>query len=111
MLATDSIDPSVKNFSFLTDSIHHQFEKKYFFSIESNQRLKIFFLLKTIDLIDVFFTVNQLSVLIQSMFFSAIGAHLCYAASSEVAYSFCYEAVLWLFNFAVVVMNPFIPSL
>ncbi len=29
----------------------------------------IFFLLKTIDLLDVFFAVNQLSVSIQSMFF------------------------------------------
>jgi hypothetical protein len=30
MLTTDSIDPSVKNFSFLTDSIDHRFEKKIF---------------------------------------------------------------------------------
>jgi hypothetical protein len=37
MLATDSIDPSVKNFSFLTNSINHQFEKKLFFDrIESS---------------------------------------------------------------------------
>ena len=43
MLATDSIDLSVKNFSFLTDSIDHRFEKKFIFSIESNHRLKIFF--------------------------------------------------------------------
>jgi hypothetical protein len=28
MLATDRIDPSVKKFSFLTDSIDHRFEKK-----------------------------------------------------------------------------------
>jgi hypothetical protein len=31
MLATDSIDPSVKNLSFLTNSIDHWFEKKLFF--------------------------------------------------------------------------------
>ncbi len=30
MLATDSIDLSVKNFSFLTDSIDHPSEKKIF---------------------------------------------------------------------------------
>ncbi len=40
MLATDSIDPSVKHFSFLTDSIDHRFEKKFIFS---NHRIKIFF--------------------------------------------------------------------
>jgi hypothetical protein len=36
MLATDSIDPSVKNCLFLTDSIDHWFEKKmiYFDRIE-----------------------------------------------------------------------------
>jgi hypothetical protein len=39
----------------------------------------IFFLLKTIDLIDVFFTVNQLSVSIQSMFFSpSVPTYDCY---------------------------------
>jgi hypothetical protein len=70
MLATDSIDLWVKNFSFLTDSIDHRSEKKNFSSKKSNHRLKIFFLLKIIDLIDVFFTVNRLSVSIQSMFFS-----------------------------------------
>ncbi len=43
MLATDSIDLSVKNFSFLTDSIDHRSEKKNFSSIKSNHRLKIFF--------------------------------------------------------------------
>jgi hypothetical protein len=31
MLATDCIDPSVKIFSFLTDSIDHRFKKNYFF--------------------------------------------------------------------------------
>ncbi len=39
MLATDSIDPSVKNFSFLTDSINHRFENKIFFCIFSNLHL------------------------------------------------------------------------
>jgi hypothetical protein len=43
MLATDSIDPLVKHFLFLTDSIDHRFEKRKKFSIESNHRLKIFF--------------------------------------------------------------------
>jgi hypothetical protein len=43
MLATDSIDLSVKNFSFLTDSINHRSENKNFSSIKSYHRLKIFF--------------------------------------------------------------------
>ncbi len=42
MLATDSIDLSIKNFSFLADRIDHRFEKKFFLLIESNHRLKIF---------------------------------------------------------------------
>jgi hypothetical protein len=52
-----SVNPLVKIFSFLTDSIDHRFEKKFIFFIESNHRLKIFFLLKTFDLIDVFLQV------------------------------------------------------
>ncbi len=43
MLATDSIDLSVKIFSFFTDSIDHRSEKKNFSPIKSNHRLKIFF--------------------------------------------------------------------
>ncbi len=43
MLATDSIDLSVKKFSFLTDSIDHRSKKKFSINIKSNHRLKIFF--------------------------------------------------------------------
>ncbi len=43
MLATDSIDLSVKNCSFFIDSIDHRSEKKIFSPIKSNHRLKIFF--------------------------------------------------------------------
>jgi hypothetical protein len=43
MLATDSIDLSVKFFSFFTDSIDHRSEKNIFSPIKLNHRLKIFF--------------------------------------------------------------------
>ncbi len=43
MLATNTINLLVKNFSFLTDSIDHRSEKKNFSSIKSNHRIKIFF--------------------------------------------------------------------
>jgi hypothetical protein len=54
MLATDSIDLLVNNFSFLTHSIDHRSGKTNFSSIKLIHWLKIFFLLKIIDLIDVF---------------------------------------------------------
>jgi hypothetical protein len=68
MLATDSVDQSVKHFSFLTDSIDHRSGKKNFSSIKSTIGLRFFFLLKIINL-KMFFTVDRLSVSIQSMFF------------------------------------------
>ncbi len=43
MLVTDSIDPSVKNFSFLTDSIDHRFEKKNYFFDRIKQSAQDFF--------------------------------------------------------------------
>jgi hypothetical protein len=52
MLATDSINPLVKLFSFLTDSIDQR-PLKNFVLIESDHRLD-FFLVKSIDLINVF---------------------------------------------------------
>ncbi len=73
MLYTNGINPLVKNFRSLTDSIDHRF-KIDFLPIVSIHWLKIFF--TTIDLINVF-AVNRLSVSIQSMFFFTIGAHLC----------------------------------
>jgi hypothetical protein len=55
--ATDCIDPSVKIFSFLTDSINHWFEeKKLFFRQNRTIGSRFFLLLKTIDLIDVFYS-------------------------------------------------------
>jgi hypothetical protein len=37
MLATDSIDPSVKNLSFLTDNVDHQSPQNvFFYSIETS---------------------------------------------------------------------------
>jgi hypothetical protein len=69
MLATDSIDPPVKNVLFFTDSIDHRSPKKIFLQYNRTISLNFFFLQKTIDPIDVFMG-NQLLVLIQSMFFS-----------------------------------------
>jgi hypothetical protein len=73
--ATDSIDLSVKNFSFLTDSIDHRSNKKKFSSIKSNQRLKIIFSSKDhrsnlcfLQLIDYWYRSNRC--------FFAIGAHM-----------------------------------
>ncbi len=72
MLATDSIDPSVKTFHFWPIVSIISF-KKNIFSIES-------FLLKTIDLIDVFLcAVNWFSVSIQPMFFR----HRCPTMAGE----------------------------
>jgi hypothetical protein len=74
MLATDSIDLLVKKFSFLTDSINRS-KKKKFSSIKSNHWLKIFFLLKIIDLINVFYSYSIIGIDPINVFF-AIGAHL-----------------------------------
>ncbi len=75
MLATNSIYLLVNNFSFLTYSIDHRSENKNFSSIKSNHQLKIFFLLKIIDLIDVFYSLSIIGIDLIDVFF-AIGAHL-----------------------------------
>jgi hypothetical protein len=56
MLLTNCINLSVKKFSFLTCSIDHWSKIKKVSPIKSNHRLKIFFLTKTIDLIDDFYS-------------------------------------------------------
>ncbi len=54
MLYTKGVDSSVKNVRSLTDGIDHPCKKFAFWPIVSIHRLKIFFLLTTIDLINVF---------------------------------------------------------
>ncbi len=76
----------LKKFPFFTNSIDHRFEKKFCFSIELNHRLRIFFLLKTIDLIDVFYSKLIIGIDQINIFF-AIGAQLwlpcCTTAEGE----------------------------
>ncbi len=54
MLYTKGINPSVKTFRSLTDGIDHRWKKFDFWPILLIHRLTIFFLMTTIDLIDVF---------------------------------------------------------
>ncbi len=75
MLYTNGINPSVKNFRSFTNSINHWQNNIDFWPIVLIYRLTIFFLLTTINLINVFF-VNQLTILIQ-LIFLAINTHLC----------------------------------
>ncbi len=73
MLATDSTDPSVKNFSFLTDSISHRLKKNYFFD-RIEPLAQDFFPSKDQRSNRGFFTVNRLWVWIPIDGFFAIGA-------------------------------------
>jgi hypothetical protein len=54
MLYTEGIDPSVKNFRSLTDSIDHRWQKYVFYRLYQTIGLRFSFLITTIDLIDVF---------------------------------------------------------
>jgi hypothetical protein len=62
MLATNSIIPSVKNFSLLTESMDHRFKKNFFDRIESSAQERP-------SISSMFISVYRLSVSIQSMFF------------------------------------------
>ncbi len=75
MLYTNGIDPFVKNFRSLTDSIDHWFKKFDFWPIVLIHLLKIFFLLTTIDLIDGFCHQSNIDIDPDNVF-SNIGAHL-----------------------------------
>ncbi len=76
MLYTKGIDPSVKTFRSLTGGIDQQWKKFDFWPILSIHRLKIFFLMMTIDLIDVFCRQSIISIDPIDVFFT-IGAQLC----------------------------------
>jgi hypothetical protein len=75
MLYTKGIDPSVKTFRSLTDGIDHRWKKFVFWLILSIHRLKIFFLMTTIDLIDVFCHQSIIGIDPIDVFFT-IGAQL-----------------------------------
>jgi hypothetical protein len=82
MLYSKVIDPSVKNFRSLTDGIDHRWKNFYFWPIISTIGLRFFFLMTTIDLINVFYRQSIIGIDPINVFFT-IGAQLC----SQVSHS------------------------
>ncbi len=91
MLYTKGIDPSVKTFRSLTDGIDQRW-KKFDFWFYRSIGLRFFFLMMTIDLIDVFcpqsiIGINPIDV------FLTIGAQLCWFPTGCAQYG---PTFLWL---------------
>jgi hypothetical protein len=80
MLATDSIDPSVKIFFIFDRKYRSSVRKKKFFDRIKPSAQDFFFHLKTIDLIDVFYRQSIIGIDLIDVFF-AIGAQLCWQGS------------------------------
>jgi hypothetical protein len=76
MLYTKGINPSVKNFRSLTNGIDHRWKKFDFWPIVSIHRLKIFFLMTTINIINVFCRQSIIGIDPIDVFLT-IGAQLC----------------------------------
>ncbi len=98
MLYTKSIDPSVKNLRSLTDSIDHRWKKFDFLLIVLIHWLKIFFLLTTIDLIDVFFRQSIIDIDPIDVFLT-IGAHLCTQLSISLHLSLLFSVSQFVWSF------------
>jgi hypothetical protein len=90
MLYTKGINPSVKNFRSLTDSIDHRWKKFDFCPIVSIHQLLIFFLLTTIDLIDVVCRQSIIGIDPIDVFFT-IGAQLWLTAITIRSHNNSYD--------------------
>jgi hypothetical protein len=103
MLATDSIDTSVKKFTFLTDSIDHRSQKKIFL-IKLNHRLKISFSSKDHQCNRCFLQLSIISIDPINVFLPSVPTY-AYWGGGGLSILWTISALLILFMINILIMS------